>query len=286
MLESGFILGRVSPSSPIFSWVTPYWGSGTTSSSDAQYFPVGGTQSTSAHRNPYYGSEPGIAFYTHVSDQHSPFYTQVISTRVREAPYMLNGLLHHDTQLNIRRHSTDTKGFTDHIFALCHLLGFNFAPRIRGFKDLKLFPIKQKKFYHTLKPILGARINTNFIYHDWLEMLRIASSLKLGTVTTPVFVQRLAAYPKQNRWAKTLKQIGLLERTFFALQWIQDKTMRQQVFQALYKGEARNGLARAVCIHRLGRIRDRSLEFGGSTLPRQCAQSCCQRHYSLEYNLY
>jgi len=237
-----------------------YWGSGTTSSSDSQYFPVGGTKSAAAHRNPYYGTEPGIAFYTHVSDQHSPFYTQVISTRVREAPYMLNGLLHHDTQLDIHRHSTDTKGFTDQIFALCHLLGFSFAPRIRGFKDLKLFPIKQKKFYPTLKPLLGARINTDFIYHDWLDMLRIASSLKLGTVTSPIFVQRLAAYPKQNRWAKTLKQIGRLERTFFSLQWIQDKVMRQQVFQALYKGEARNGLARAVCIHRLGRIRDRSLD--------------------------
>ncbi len=28
----------------------------------------------------------------------------------------------------------------------------------------------------------------------------------------------------------------------------------------VYKGEARNGLARAVCLHRQGRIRDRSLQ--------------------------
>ncbi|MEM6281998.1 MAG: Tn3 family transposase [Chloroflexota bacterium] len=237
-----------------------HWGSATRSSSDAQYFPTGAFQSAATSHNPYYGKESGIAFYTHVSDQHSPFYTQVISTRVREAPYMLNGLLHHDTQLDIHEHATDTKGFTDHVFALCHLLGFRFAPRIRSFNKLKLYPIKHARHYPTLKPILGARINTRLIYDDWIEMLHIASSLRLGTVTPPVFLQRLAHYPRQNRWAKTLKEIGRLERTFFALHWIQDKLMRQQVHQALYKGEARNALSRAVCIHRLGRIHDRSLQ--------------------------
>lgn len=237
-----------------------HWGSGTTASSDSQYFPVGETQSDTAHRNPYYGTEPGIAFYTHLSDQYSPFYTQVIATRVREAPYMLNGLLHHDTQLDIQEHSTDTKGYTDHIFALCHLLGFSFAPRIRHFGELKLFPIKQKKNYPLLKPLLGQRIKTDLIYEDWLDMLWIAASLKLGTVTPPVFVQKLAHYPRQNRWARSLLEIGRLERTLFSLQWIQDLALRQRVNASLYKGEARNSLARAVCLHRLGRIRDRSYD--------------------------
>ncbi len=237
-----------------------YWGSGTHSSSDAQYFPTGNFQSALTSRNPYYGKESGIAFYTHVSDQHSPFFTQVISTRIREAPYMLNGLLHHETQLDIHQHATDTKGFTDHVFALCNLLGFRFAPRIRGFSKLKLYPIKHKKYSPTLKPILGTRINTRLVYEDWLEMLHISSSLRLGTVTPPVFLQRLAQYPRQNRWAKTLKEIGRIERTLFSLDWIQDKLLRQQVHQALFKGEARNALSRAVCIHRLGRIHDRSLQ--------------------------
>lgn len=71
-----------------------HWGAGTHSSSDAQYFPTGNFQSALTSRNPYYGKESGIAFYTHVADQHSPFFTQVILTRIREAPYMLNGLLH------------------------------------------------------------------------------------------------------------------------------------------------------------------------------------------------
>lgn len=30
-------------------------------------------------------------------------------------------------------------GFTDHVFALCHLLGFRFAPRIRDLADKRLY---------------------------------------------------------------------------------------------------------------------------------------------------
>lgn len=141
-----------------------HWGRGATTSSDNQNFPVGGTSALKVHRNPYYGHEPGIGFYTHVTDQHSPFYGQVISTRVHEAPYMLNGLLNHETQLDIQLHATDTKGFSDRIFALCHLLGFRFAPRIRRFGHLRLYPIKSKSTYPTLKPLMGQRINTDLIY--------------------------------------------------------------------------------------------------------------------------
>ena len=42
---------------------------------------------------------------------------------------MLDSLLYHQTGLQVAEHYTDTGGATDHIFGLCHLLGFRFAPR-------------------------------------------------------------------------------------------------------------------------------------------------------------
>jgi TnpA family transposase len=35
----------------------------------------------------------------------------------------------------IHEHYTDTAGAIDHVFGLCHLLGFRFAPRIRDLAD-------------------------------------------------------------------------------------------------------------------------------------------------------
>jgi TnpA family transposase len=39
--------------------------------------------------------------------------------------------MHHESSIDIREHYTDTAGAIDHVFCLCHLLGFPFAPRIR-----------------------------------------------------------------------------------------------------------------------------------------------------------
>ncbi len=90
-------------------------------------------------RQPKYGSEPGRLFYTHISDQYAPFSTRVVNVGVRDSTYVLDGLLYHESDLRIEEHYTDTAGFTDHVFALMHLLGFRFAPRIRDLGETKLY---------------------------------------------------------------------------------------------------------------------------------------------------
>ena len=59
-----------------------------------------------------------------------PFHTRALTATTSEAPYVLDGLHHHahQTDLRIVEHYTDTAGATDHVFGLCHLLGFRFAP--------------------------------------------------------------------------------------------------------------------------------------------------------------
>ena len=116
-----------------------HWGEGTTSSSDGQRYRAGGRGEATGQVNLKYGNEPGVTFYTHVSDQYAPFHTKVINAAVRDATHVLDGLLYHESDLRIEEHYTDTAGFTDHVFALCHLLGFRFAPRIRDLADKRLY---------------------------------------------------------------------------------------------------------------------------------------------------
>ncbi|MGI9060491.1 MAG: Tn3 family transposase [Ktedonobacteraceae bacterium] len=89
-----------------------YWGDGTTSSSDGQRFKAGGRPEATAQVNLRYGTEPGVTFYTHLSDQYGPFNVKVISSSVRDAPHMVDGLLYHETELPIHEHYTDTWGYT------------------------------------------------------------------------------------------------------------------------------------------------------------------------------
>ncbi len=117
------------------------WGPGNTSSSDGQFFRAGGRGEARADYNARYGSESGVLFYTHVSDRFTPFHTKVIAASAGEAAHVIDGLLDHESQLEIREHSTDTAGAVDHVFGLCHLLGFRFTPRIRDLNERRLYSL-------------------------------------------------------------------------------------------------------------------------------------------------
>ena len=237
-----------------------HWGDGTTSSSDGQYFRSGGHARDGGNVNPKHGSEPGIQFYTHVSDQYTPFHIKVINVGVRDATYVLDGLLYHESDLRIEEHYTDTSGFTDHVFALMHLLGFRFAPRIRDLHDKKLYITDSSDNYPTLEALIGGKINLNHIRSNWDDILRLATSIQQGVVTASLIVRKIGSYPRQNGLALALRELGKIERTIFMLNWFMDPALRRNATAGLNKGEARHTLARAVCFNRLGEMRDQSYE--------------------------
>jgi TnpA family transposase len=239
---------------------TRIWGDGDTSSSDGQFFRAGGHGEARAEYNAKYGSEPGVKFYTHVSDRYAPFFSKVIAANTSEAPHVLDGLMHHESSTDIREHYTDTAGAIDHVFGLCHLLGFRFAPRIRDLADRRLYIVGARTGYKALDPLIGGSIDFRIIAENWDEILRFAASIKAGTVAPSAILRRLAAYPRQNALAKALKEIGRLERTLFTLDWISDPALRRRSNAGLNKGEAHHALKRAVFFHRLGEIRDRTFE--------------------------
>jgi TnpA family transposase len=236
------------------------WGDGTTSSSDGQRFRAGGQGEGAGYINAKYGSDPIVQFYTHISDQYAPFHTKVINSPIRDATHVLDGLLNHESDLRIEEHYTDTAGYTDHVFALMHLLGFRFAPRIRDLKDSRIYIPGSAKDYPTLSVMIGGSLDRKRIEQEWNEIIRLGASIKQGTVTSSLMLRKLSSYPRQNGLATALRELGRIERSLFILDWLQHPELRRRVQIGLNKGEAKNALARAVFFNRLGELRDRSFE--------------------------
>jgi hypothetical protein len=122
----------------------------------------------------------------------------------------------------VRRHHTDGGGDSDHVFALLALLGFQFAPRIPDLKNRRLYSCAKPSAYPALEPLIAGRVNVALIRAHWPEILRIAASIRTGTVTASLIMRQLAAYPRQNSVAAALRELGRLERTLFTLDWIED----------------------------------------------------------------
>ena len=71
--------------------IATIWGDGTTSSSDGQFFRSAKRGDAAGDINARYGHDPGVSFYTYLSDQHGPYSIKVMSATNHEAPYVLDG---------------------------------------------------------------------------------------------------------------------------------------------------------------------------------------------------
>lgn len=237
-----------------------YFGRGTASSSDGQHFPLDRRAQATGAVNPHKGAEPAVSFYTHLSDRYAPFHSKVISATAGEATHVLDGLLHHGAELNIERHHTDGGGVSDHVFALCHLLGFQFAPRIPNLAARRMHLFAGMKPGPDIAPLVAGPIDERLIAAYWNDIIRLAVSIRTGVTSASTMLERLGSYPRANGLALALREIGRVERTLFTLDWIESPDERRRATRELNKGEAENALKRAIFFHRTGRLRDHGLQ--------------------------
>jgi TnpA family transposase len=222
-------------------------GSGTISFSDAQRFRIRASSLLASYYPRYYGYyEKAIGIHTHLSDQYAVFSTKVISCSPREALYVLDGLLENNTILQIRQHTTDTHGYTEIIFALCYLLGYDFMPRIRDLKDQQLYRVERPATAGVFTPLLTKTADLDIVEEQWGAMLRVALSLKQRTAPAHVIVQRLTNSFPSARFSKAFPHLGRILKTEYRLRSLTDPELRRTVQLQLNKGEYRHKLPRRV----------------------------------------
>lgn len=135
--------------------IVTFWGEGHTSSSDGMRVPIG-VAAFESDVNPHYKSlEKGATMIPSVNDMNTTHHVTVVSINTRDATHTIDGLLYHETELELEEHYKDTNGYTDHVFGVCALLGQKYEPRIRNVKKSQLFSIKEsteyKKIEHKIK---------------------------------------------------------------------------------------------------------------------------------------
>ena len=195
------------------------WGLGKSSSSDGMRLPIT-SKTIYADYNMHYNNRGG-SIYRHISDQYSPYYVQMLEGR--DSSHVLDGLLYHDTNLEIFDHSTDTAGYTEQMFALTYLLGFNFKPRIRNVEQQQLYTFKTfEKENMKLK-----KINEKIITENYSEILRLVESIQCKKVKASLILQKINSYNRDNGIAKGLKEIGRILKTKYILEYFSNKELQK-----------------------------------------------------------
>ena len=220
------------------------WGDGSVSSSDGQRFGLQASSLLGSLYPRYFGYyDQALTVYTHTSNQHSVFHTQVISCAVREAIYVLDGLLNNDTVLRPKEHFVDQHGFTDQLFGLCHLLGFTLMPRLNVSKQT-LYKLDRTQSYGALDDVITGTIDTALIREQWDQLVRVAASLRNRTAPAHVVLRRLASSAPSDHLAKALTALGRALRSLYLLRYIHEEDLRARMQLQLNRGEGRHQVAR------------------------------------------
>ena len=137
----------------------------------------------------------------------------MIQASESEAPYVLDGLLHNESSVEIHEHATDTAGATETTFSMFHAFGYRLIPRIRNLGNRRLFVIEPDPAYEPLDALIAGSVNMDVIEQHWDEILRLKASIGAGLVPPSVILKKLAASPRQNRLNQALREMGRIERS-------------------------------------------------------------------------
>ena len=208
----------------------------------------------SLHAQPsfkYFGRGKGASVYTFIDERHFLYHSTVISSPEREAPYVIDGLMHNDV-VKSDIHSTDTGGYTEMLFGVMRLLGFSYAPRIKGFSKQQRYGFRRRKEYEErgYRILPDGYINTSLIEDQWDHVLRFVVTIKRKVTSATQLFKRLNSYSRQHPLYAALKEFGKIEKSLFLLKWIDLLDLRQAVEKQLNKGENANRFADAICFGR------------------------------------
>ena len=195
----------------------------------------------------------GVSLVSHVSDQGSQFWIDVVNCQMRESTYVLDGLVYQDT-LPIKEHYTDTGGFTELVFGCFELLGFRFAPRLKDLPDQVLYRMDRTADYGALQPVLRKNIREQLIIDHGDDMNRVAASFKDGVATPSVVIAKLQATQQLNPLQAAIQELGRAGKTRHILVFAIDEAYQRRILVGLNKGERVNGLARVSFFGQQGRF--------------------------------
>jgi TnpA family transposase len=115
-----------------------------------------------------------VMIYWHVERNSLCIHSQLKSPTSSEVASMIEGVVHHCTEMEVDRHYVDSHGQSTVAFAFSRLLGFQLMPRLKAIHAQKLArpDAGQPDAYENLRLVLAKPIDWELVRQQYDQMVK------------------------------------------------------------------------------------------------------------------
>jgi TnpA family transposase len=190
---------------------------------------------------------------------------------------MIEGVVHHCTEMEVDRQYVDSHGQSTVAFAFCRLLGFQLMPRLKAIHVQKLSrpDVGQPDAYPNLQAILTRPIDWELVRQQYEQMVKYVTAVRLGTAETESIPRRFVRSNIQHPTYKAFSELGRAVKTVFLCQYLHSEALRREVNEGLNVVEQWNSANDFIFFARRGEMAsNRREDHEISMLPLHLLQNC------------
>ncbi len=237
------------------------WGEGTTAcASDSKHFGAF-DQNLMTEWHARYGGR-GVMIYWHVERGSVCIHSRLRRCSSSEVAAMIEGVLRHDTEMEVERQYVDSHGQSEVAFAFCRLLGFQLLPRLKAIamQRLHLPAARTATTYPNLALILARPIDWDLVEQQYDETVRYATAMAERTADPEAILRRFTRGNAGHPTYRALAELGKAAKTLFLCRYLQSEALRREIHEGLNVVETWNSASGFISFGKGGEVASNRLE--------------------------
>ena len=203
------------------------WGKGTMVAADGTQFDFYDNNLLAGYHFRY--RKMGAVAYRHVADNYIAVFGHFMPPGLWEGIHVIDALQQPQLSIQTDTVCSDTQGQSAVGFAFARMFGIRLLPRIRNWKNLKLYRPRANARYRHLDSLFRETVDWKLLRRHWKDWMQLVLSVQAGRIPASTLIRQLSHRSDVNTLSRFAEQLGNVDRTIFLLEWISNQPMRQEV---------------------------------------------------------